>query len=173
MASLQKCFQVFLGFAVLLPLIGCGSYQAGAPAKSTHLSYFVSIVENESALAQPSALLTRQIREAIVSRGGYRLAPSAEKADRIVSITLSQSLGTPRASLPSDTSRAASYDLRLTALARVEDASGKLLREEIIESTTVAYLNPSLPDAEYQATPRLTEDLAQRIADLVLLQWND
>ncbi|MCC5806698.1 MAG: hypothetical protein JJU00_10265 [Opitutales bacterium] len=162
----------FLALAALL-LAGCAAYRPGAPDAAPVRSVFVEIVENETYLPQVNALLTRQIRETLAARGGTTLAASPRRAAYILRVTLTDLEQTPRAALPADTTRAASYDLRLGAALALVNAEGETVRESAVEAATVAYLNPALPDARHQALPRLTTDLARRIADAVLHPWDD
>lgn len=156
-----------------LILSACSTYRAGPPGAVPFRSVFVEIIENETALPQATALLTRQIRENLTARGDTTLAASPRRADHILRVTLTDLDQSPRADLPADTTRAASYDLRVSAAITLLDSSGAIARESTVAASTVVYLNPSLPDARHQAVPRLTADLAQRIADVVLHPWSD
>ncbi len=157
--------------AVLLTA-GCAAYRAGAPDAAPVPSVFVEVVENETYLPQVTALLSRQLRETLAARGGTTLAASPRQAAHILRVTLTDLEQAPRAALPADTTRAASYDLRLGAAVALLDSAGDTVRASTVEAATVAYLNPSLPDARHHALPRLTADLAQRIADAVLYPWD-
>ena len=161
-----------LALAVLV-LAGCAAYSPGPPETAPARSVFVEVVENETYLPQVTALLSRQIRETFAARGGTTPAASPRQAAYILRVTLSDLEQTPRAALPADTTRAASYDIRLAAALVLIGPGGETARESSVEAATIAYLNPALPDARHHALPRLTADLAQRIADAVLHPWDE
>ena len=157
-----------IGFLALL-LGGCAAYDWGRPPSLNARSVFIAPVNNETELPQVAALLNAALRDAFLEHGGYTLAPNRQRADAVLEVTLRDLDRAPRARLPTDTVRAASYDLSVTADVAVRSRSqADRFR---VAADTVAYLNPSLPDAEYQGLPRLAQDLAQRIRDNAVYRW--
>lgn len=153
-------------------LTGCATYEMGRPAGLAARSIFIAPVVNETDLPQVAALLNAALRESFLEHGGYTLASSRARADAVVEITLRDLARAPRARLPTDTVRAASYDLSVAADVAVLTGTGRTQAQRFrIGADTVAYLNPSLPDAEYQGLPRLAQDLAQRIRDNAIYRW--
>lgn len=150
-------------------LSGCAAYEWGRPGELSARSIFIAPVGNETELPQVAALLNAALREAFLEHGGYTLAPSRARADAIVEVTLRDLTRAPRARLPTDTVRAASYDLSVSA--DVSVLSGRESQRFRVTADTVSYLSPSLPDAEYQGLPRLAQDLAQRIRDNAIYSW--
>ncbi|MCC5839065.1 MAG: hypothetical protein JJT96_02990 [Opitutales bacterium] len=150
-------------------LCGCAAYEWGRPAELAARSIFIAPVGNETELPQVAALLNAALREAFLEHGGYTLAPSRARADAVVEITLRDLERAPRARLPTDTVRAASYDLSVSAAVSV--TKGGEAHRFRVAADTVSYLSPSLPDAEYQGLPRLAQDLAQRIRDNAIYRW--
>jgi len=172
-----------LGLATLIAL-GCKSYQLGGPELPFE-SIYVKPATNDSFAPQAQALLSGQIRDAFIRDGRLRLTISEESADAVLLVNLTKYDRRAASRARADTVQARDFDLFLHAEVSLYDQNrgDYLFEARNISERSNAYVdNPYLDDstddlqgfflqAEYQAMPRLTHDLARKIADEVLSPW--
>jgi len=166
---------------------GCKSYQFGNPAELPFESIYIKPVTNDSFAPQAQALLSAQIRDAFIRDGRTKLVTSEEEADAVLLVNLTEYDRSAAALQSNDTTTAADFDLTLIAEVSLfnQNKGDYFFQERVIEETSNAYVNNpySAPvtlatpntqgflQSEYQAMPRLTRDLARKIADEVLSPW--
>lgn len=172
-----------LGTAVLF-LSGCQSYRLGHPAELPYETMFVEAVANESYAPQAQAVLSAHLREQIIRDGRVRLVAKRANADVILAVTLVSYERNVATRNSQDTEIAQDFDLMLTAGVSIYDQreNKHLLQGRLVEQTANAFLNnifaaqntldtQSLVQAEHQAIPQLSRDLAVKIANEVLGTW--
>lgn len=179
-------FAAFLLFCAVLTaaLSGCKSYQLGSPAELTFQNIYVKPVQNDSFAPQAQALLTSQIREALIRDGRLRLVTSEKAADAVLLVKLTQYSRETATRDRQDTTVGVDFDLNLAAEVTLFDqVNGQyFFKERLLSERSNAFVdNPFAPpgttrsqgflQAEYQAMPRITRDLAKKIADEVLSPW--
>lgn len=165
-------------------LSGCKSYQFGNPTELPFKSIYIQPVTNGSFAPQAQALLSSQIREAFIRDGRTQVVTSEDEADAVLLVNLTEYGRTAAARQSDDTVLARDFDLALTAKVSLFDQNkgdyyfqGRELRERSNAYADNPYADSgTLPtqdflQAEYQAMPRLTRDLARKIADEVLSPW--
>ena len=170
------------GLLGILP--GCKSYELGNPAELPFQSIYIQPVANDSFAPQAQALLSSQIREAFIRDGRTRLVTREEEADAVLHVNLTEYNRTAAARESQDTAVARDFDLTLSAKVSLfnQNKGDYFFRDRRLEETSNAYADnpyadPVLPktqdflQSEYQAMPRLTRDLARKIADEVLSPW--
>jgi hypothetical protein len=175
---------LLIGTALIAALGGCRSYQLGSPAELTFQSIYVKPVANESYAPQTQALLSSQIREAFIQDGRLRLVTSEAEADAVLSVTLTEYNRETATRDRQDTTFGRDFDLTLEAeIALFDQVNGDVLFQDrrLSERSNAFVDNPYAPpgsnrdqgflQAEYQAMPRITRDLAKKIADEVLSPW--
>lgn len=163
---------------------GCQSYQLGHPAELPFKSIYIKPVANNSFAPQAQALLSSQIREAFIRDARTQLVTSEDAADAVLMVHLTEYDRAAASRQRSDTVVARDFDLTLFAEISLFDQNkgDYFFQNRSIKETSNAYVdNPfSAPgntgtedflQAEYQAMPRLTRDLARKIADEVLSPW--
>ncbi len=163
---------------------GCKSYQFGNPAELPFKSIYIKPVSNDSFAPQAQALLSSQIREAFIRDGRAQLVTSEEAADAVLLVNLTDYNRIAAARQRNDTAVARDFDLTLTAAVSLfnQNKGDYFFQERLIAETSKAYVNDPFPTAgvpqaqdflqsEYQAMPRMTRDLARKIADEVLSPW--
>jgi len=177
-----------LGLYLLLALVltSCGRYQMGSPGTLEISSVFVQPVINESFAPQAQALLTGQIRDAFIRDGRVRLTSSPDDADGVLQIVLTDFRRSTRAFDAEDTINALTSDLELEAKITlfkgdsaetffagrsVRNSSTVYARNVFADSGSLAAGRQDTLGAEYEEMPRLTRELARRIADEVLNAW--
>jgi hypothetical protein len=163
---------------------GCKSYQLGNPTDLPFDSIYIKPVTNDSAAPQVQALISSQIRDIFIHDGRTKLVTSREAADAVLIVNLTEYNRRAAARRSVDTKVAASFALILTAEVSLfnQNKGSYYFQERIVRKSSSAYLNAPYDttvtsqsqdflQSEYQAMPRITRDLARRIADEVLNPW--
>jgi hypothetical protein len=163
---------------------GCRSYQLGNPAELSFETIYVKPVENDSYAPQAQALLSSQIRDAIIRDGRLQIVTSEESADSVLLVKLTEYKRETAIRDSQDTTVGVDFDLTLQAeIALFDQVNGDyLFRERRLSERSNAFVNnpyaaagalrsQGFLQAEYQAMPRITRDLAKKIADEVLSPW--
>jgi hypothetical protein len=99
---------------LLLFLFSSCRYQAGSGSQASG-TLFAKVVGNDTLLPQASGIVSRSIREEFLRKGEFTLVRSAEDADFLLEVNLSQFDKTPEVFRAEDTLLAAGFDLRLGA----------------------------------------------------------
>jgi len=181
--ALRTTTLVMLTFTVAF-ISGCNSYQLGNPVELPFKSIYIKPVTNDSFAPQAQALISSQIRDVFIHDGRTKLVTSSEAADAVLIVNLTEYRRRAAARRSVDTTVAASFSLVLTAEVSLfnQNKGDYYFQERIVQKSSSAYLNAPYDttattqsqdflQSEYQAMPRLTRDLARRIADEVLHPW--
>lgn len=163
---------------------GCKSYQLGSPTELPFKTIYIKPVNNDSYAPQAQVLLSASIREAFIEDGRTQIVTNEEDADVVllVNITEYRRIGAARQSV--DTRLSSSFDLILESeisLFNQNKGDYYFIEREVFETTNAFIANPYADPAqkntqgflqsEYNSMPRLTRDLARKIADEVLSPW--
>ena len=158
--------------AVLVGLVGCASYQLGDPGEPRVASLRLLPLEDRAAAPQVRGQLQRDLAEAFLQTGTVQLTQS--RTSPTLAVVLTQWGTRERTTRSDDTGRAFSVELTLEAEVTLRDAAGGLLLNAVpVRAETTVFADPSLMDAQFQAMPQLTAELAQRIATLVSQPWGE
>lgn len=184
LSSTRSLSIVFISLALACVFGGCRSYQLGSPAELTFESIYVKPVQNDSYAPQAQALLSSQIRDALIRDGRLQLVTSEESADAVLLVKLTDYKRETAIRDSQDTTVGVDFDLTLQAeIALFDQVNGDyLFRERRLSERSNAFVdnpyavagatrNQGFLQAEYQAMPRITRDLAKKIADDVLSPW--
>lgn len=168
----------------IFSLTGCRSYQLGHPAVLSFESVFIEPASNESYAPQAQAIVSANVREAIIRDSRVKLVADRKKADVIVEIILTEYERRSATRDPNDTAVALDYDLTLVSEVSLYDQRSKnyLFKKRQVEERSTGFVNniyapAAAPDtqsfiqSEYQAMPRIARDLAAKIADEILSNW--
>lgn len=163
---------------------GCKSYQLGNPVELPFESIYIKPVTNDSFAPQAQALLSAQIREAFIRDGRTQVLSKAEAADAVLFINLIEYKRRAAARQSVDTAVAAGFSLTLLSEVSLFDQNkgDYFFQNRVIQKSANAFVNDPYAtpagtqtqdflQSEYQAMPRLTRELARRIADEVLSPW--
>lgn len=173
-ALLAAFFSFFASFAVFTS--GCSNYKlAGTARPLPFSSIYVQPVKNSSTAPQASSLLTNALISEL-SQVPNVSVESADDADAILEINLSDYSTKMRASRSSDTALAASYIVELTATCTLRNlrTGDVIFRDRKVSVNNTVYSldgNNSFVDSQYQNMPILTRELALRIKDTVIGVW--
>lgn len=163
---------VCLPLAAAFLVAGCGHYQLGRHADPPFSSLYIKPVANDSFAPQAQALLTTQIREAILRDGLLELR-DADNADATLEVVLKDFDKNIAATSTDDTGIADKLRLGLSASCTlIDNRDGTVfMKGRTVRATADSFPEESSARAEYQAMPVLTERLARRVANEVLQVW--
>lgn len=169
-------FRGWFGVALLLGCLalpgGCSHYQLGRHAEPPFQSVYVKPVSNASFAPQAQAILTLQIREAFLHDGLLQV-DNEDEADATLEIVLVDFRSRVAGSRVEDTEIAEKLRLELGANCTLSDSrTGKVyFKDRPVSATADSFPGDRSQQAEYQAMPVLTQNLARRIAYEVLQVW--
>jgi hypothetical protein len=163
---------------VTLLLLGCANYEWSRP-ELPFKTLFVEAASNGSFVPQAQAPLSQQIRQAFIRDGRVKIVGNPKTADAILKINLIKYDRDPAIRDNQDSEIARSFDLELTAqIALFDQKNNKYFFKK---RTLSAQINSYSYDpvtgadtfalAEYQSVPRITHNLARKIANEVLSVW--
>jgi len=163
---------------------GCKAYQLGNPTELPFESIFIKPVANDSFAPQAQALLSAQIREAFIRDGRTKVVTSEEAADAVLLVNLTEYNRSGGARNQNDTAPSTSFNLQLVADVSLfnQNKGDYYFEDRELSERSNAYVGNPYAEAgaikeqdflqsEYQAMPRLTRNLARKIADEVLSPW--
>lgn len=168
----------------LCGLVGCQSYQLGHPAELPFTTIYIQPARNDSFAPQVQALVSTQVREAVIRDGRVRLIADQSEADAVLQLTLTDYTRRAGARRQDDTEVAQTFDLALRLQLDLYDQrnGSYFFQGRQVETRTTGYLNnPYAPagtadtqgliQSEYIAMPRLARELGQKAADELLSVW--
>lgn len=178
MHSLRSSFLLSFAFLSLLFLSGCSHYEWSRPAPPFKTIY-VQPATNDSSAPQAQASLSAQIRQVLIRDGRVRLVSKPTEADAILQINLTDYRRDSAIRSSEDSELALGFDLVLEARIALFDPSTSkyLIKARDLSANTSTFASDPITGednfslSEYQAMPRLTEDLANSIADEILGVW--
>ncbi|WP_158279935.1 LPS assembly lipoprotein LptE [Coraliomargarita sinensis] len=168
-----------LGFTV-----GCKSYKLGHPAELPFETIFIQPAKNDSFAPQAQALVSSEVREAVIRDGRVKLIANRSEADAVLMLTLTDYSRRAATRSQDDTEVAQDFDLTLQLqLDLFDQRSGEyLFQERRVQARSKAYVydpyagagaanTQGLIQSEFNAIPRLARDLGRKAADELLSVW--
>ena len=171
--ALNKAAQAGAAAFMLLILSACASYNLGPGAEVPFKTLYVQPVINDSFAPQTQGILSNHLAQTFIKDGRVSLVGDPDKADAILTVTLVNFYRDPNAVSAIDTGRARSFSLQLTASCTLHDRKNNstYFSDREISANVYSFTDSGLQSAEFQDMPKLTERLAQRIADSTLGTW--
>lgn len=152
---------------------GCANYQRGTGTTPKFSTLFVAPVTSVALLPQAQALVTTQLREALIRDGRVTLVNSAQAADAVLQVTLTSYDRAASVARSDDTGLARRFNVTLHAHATLTDNHTKQVyftQRPLIAERGV-FTDSGLVPAEYQALSLLVEQLAGEAVHAVLDTW--
>ncbi len=165
--NVRSLFPLFCLAATLLA--GCG-YRVGPAGGQTAGAQSITVnpVVNRTLEAGVSDALAQSLRQSLQRDGTYRLATS-EPGDLVVNTTITDYRRAGVSYQSGNVLTVQDYRLTLTAhVTATERASGKLVLDRTVTGFTLVRVGADLNQAERQALPLATTDLAQSITTLLV-----
>jgi outer membrane lipopolysaccharide assembly protein LptE/RlpB len=164
-----------LTFAVAFALLAsaCAHYQLGTGGQLPFATLYVEPVENKALLPQSAALVSTQLREALLHDDRVTLVNDPAQADAVLHVTLTQYSRAQTAARSDDTGLARKFQLTLQAVCTLRDnRTGKVLFENRpVSAMKEAYTDSGQLQSEYNTLPLLAQALADTISHAVLDVW--
>jgi hypothetical protein len=177
---MRPLFAAITCLVFALTFTGCAHYQLGTQGRLTFSRLYVAPVQNDAALPQAVALVSSQLRDALLRDNRLTLVNTPEEAEATLTVNLQRLDRRVATVRPDDTGLARKFELTLTALCTLRDTrDGSVLFENRpVETMRQVFTTPT-PDirasdqlqAEFNSLPHLAKTLADRIAHTVLDVW--
>lgn len=151
-------------------VIGCAGYRlgpttgAGAGQKTIQVNPF----RDQTLEPGVATAVTAAVRNRFQQDGTFRLT-TREEGDLIVSGVITRFTRTELTYQSADILTVRDYKVALTAQVTVRDRNtGAVILDRLVTGTTPIRAGADFPSTERQALPLLADDLAKKIADLVV-----
>lgn len=162
-----------LGVIVSLFLGACASYQMGTSVDLPYKSIAVAPPKNFSSLPQIEGALNAALRHAIQTSSELTLA-SGESPDATLEVSILEIRRDIAAVSAADVGRGRKFELtaKLELSLKKADGSGQyFFQSRPLSTTQDIYTDSGLVDAEYQAVPQITREMANRISETLADLW--
>ena len=161
---------VLISIALVI-ITGCSHYKLGDVSSLPFRTIYVAPAKNSSFAPQAQAILTQQVSDALL-RSGLKLA-GPNQADVTLNLEITHYERRVSATQADDTALAESFTLVMDATSTLSHNSlDKLYYSNRPHSASQqTYINDGFQASEYQATPALTQQLADDIANSVTSVW--
>jgi hypothetical protein len=160
------------GLLLSMFVFGCAGYHVGPVTKTNFHSIAVPMFRNETLLPQLEAQISNAVIQRLQQDGSLQIEPrpradvvligAVERYDRIALRSLETDAGVPR-------------EFRISITVRVE-ATDRRTGETVLKSTEVVgtsdvFIGEDQQSAEMQALPLVADDIAKRVAGLLVESW--
>lgn len=165
---------------LLLPLLclaslllgACAHYHLGTGGKLAFTSLYIAPVASETMLPQARAMLGTQLRETFLRDSRITLVSTAEEADAVLEVTLSNFERKAVVAKATDSGLARKFQLTLHASCNLQLRDGsKLLDKRLVSVNREDYVDSGQLQAEYEMLPVIAEKLSTEISHAVLDTW--
>lgn len=151
---------------VAVLLAGCAGYQKGSMPNREVATVYLEPVQNEAYISGIAPLFQSALGRGIIESPLLRPADSAESADMVAYVRLSDYEEQPIGYLESDTGQPISARVQLSAIISLWGASGNpIVEDETIRTDSAVY---SAPETAFsnpidQSKPAIVRSLAKRV----------
>ena len=141
--TFPKSIFALLALITLGLFTACKSYQLGHPAELPFETIYIQPAKNDSFAPQAQALLSSQVREAVIRDGRVKLVADPDAADAVYTMTITEYERRGGTSRQDDTERAEDFDLLLQVQLDLYDQANSeyLFEGRRIQARTHAYQN--------------------------------
>ena len=153
-------------------LLGCAGYHVGPVTKTSFRSIAVPMFRNETLRPQLEAQISNAIIQRLQQDGSLQIE-SQPRADVVLIGTISRYDRVALRSLRSDTGVPREYRLSITVRVEARDrrTGETVLKPTEVEGTSDVLIGEDQQSAEDQALPLLADDIAKRVAGLLVESW--
>jgi len=165
-------FPLFSGLVATLLLAGCMGYQLGGTRPEGVETVHVAPVVNTTTEPAIELQVTHALRQRIQFDGRLKLENSAEEADAIIEVELTDYKLTAIAFRDDLKTTPDQYRLRITGVATLKDAkTGKSLSESKTYGEARFLFESDLTTSKRNALPRAAQELAKFMVDDLIERW--
>ncbi len=162
-----------IGAIASLFLGACASYQMGAPADLPYRSIAVAPPKNHSTLPQIEGPLNAALRQAIQTSGELSLETEGA-SDATLQVSVLETRRHIAAVSASDVGRGRKFELTIELELSLQkgDGSGQyFFQSRPLTISQDIYADSGLVDAEHQAIPEISRQIANRVTETLVDLW--
>jgi hypothetical protein len=164
-----------LTFAVAFALLlaACAHYRLGTDSQLAFATLYIEPVENKALVPQAVALVSTQLREALLRDGRVTLVNNPAQADAVLHVTLTNYSRAQTAARSDDTGLARKLQLTLLGVCTLRDnrTSKVLFENRPVHAMKEAYTDSGQLQSEDNTLPLLAASLADSVTHAVLDVW--
>jgi len=169
---MKRSIHLFSGLTTLLLLAGCMGYQLGGTRPEGIETVHMAPVVNQTKESAIELQVTHAFRQQIQFDGRLKLENSAEEADAIIEVELTDYKLTAIAFRDDLKTTPEQYRLRITGVATLKDAgTGKTLSESKTYGETRFFFESDLTTSKRNALPAAAKELAKFMVDDLIERW--
>ena len=169
---MKRSIHLLNGLVSLLLLTGCMGYQLGGTRPEGVETVYTAPVVNETTESAIELQVSHALRQRIQFDGRLKLKNTAEAADAIIEVTLTDYKLTAIAFRDDLKTTAEQYRLRITGVATLTDAkTGKTLSESKTYGETTFFFESDLTTSKRDALPRAAQEIAKFMVDDLIERW--
>lgn len=159
-------------FVTSLLTSGCAGYHVGPVTKRNFNTIAVPMFHNDTLRPQLEAQISNAVIRRLQEDGSLRLK-SESSADAILNGTVVRYQRTALRSLRSDTNVPREYEIAITVRVEARDRrTGEIvLKSTEVEGKSDVFIGEDQQSAEEQALPLVADDIAKRVAGLLVESW--
>ena len=169
---MKRSIHLFSGLTALLLLSGCMGYQFGGTRPDGIETVHVAAVVNKTTEPAIELQVTHALRQRIQFDGRMKLENTAENADAIIEVTLTNYRLTAIAFRDDLRTTAEQYRIRITGTATLTDTkTGETFSESKTYGETTFFFESDLTTSKRVALPRAAQELAKFMVDDLIERW--
>ena len=159
-------------FLVCLFAFGCAGYRVGPVAKRNFKSIAVPMFSNETLRPQLEAQISNAVIKRLQQDGSLRIEPKP-RADVVLNGTVFRYVRNALRTLHSDTGVPREYEIVITVRVEARDRrTGEIvLKPTEVEGKSDVFIGEDQQSAEEQVLPLVADDIAKRVAGLLVESW--
>lgn len=158
--------------AIVALSAGCAHYHTGAGNKLPFKTLYVAPAKNDSLAPQAQALLTGQVRNKILADSRIELK-NEDNADATLEITICDfetNVGSTKGT-DSIVANSLNVSLGVNITLEMQNKDEILLKNHHVSAEVEVLSQDGYEEAQYQAMPKLTQKLADKIYILISTPW--
>ena len=168
----MSSFRIFGSILCLGLVSACSHYRMGSPGKNeAPLSVWIEPVIMDESVAGVAVPLNRELREAVIRDGSFRLSSDASRADRILRVTITRRERESLARHSDDTGLSDILSLELYAEYEASDHDGNILKTGEVSVEGQIFREAGFGESSRQRLVSMLRDLADDILHDSLLSW--
>jgi len=153
-------------------LFGCAGYHIGPVTKTSFHSIAVPMFRNETLIPQLEAQISNAVIQRLQQDGSLRIE-SQPRADAILTGTVISYARTPLRVARTDVTVPEEFMISITVRVEARDrrTGETVLRSTDVEGKADVFIGEDQQSAEFQALPLVADDIAKRVANLLVESW--
>ena len=170
--NMKRSIYLFSGLTTLLLLTGCMGYKLGGTRPEGIETVHMAPVINKTTESAIELQVTHALRQRVQFDGRLKLVNSAEAADAVMEVTLTNYKLSAIAFRDDLKTTAEQYRLRITGVATLTNTkTGEILSESKTYGEARFFFNSDLTTSKRDALPTAAQELAKFVVDDLIEQF--